>query len=71
MLIFSIYTLHGSLRNSSGKVRFSCDVRFQPQTDSIDNRWIGENPNAHKDWWEGDKEGKNIEIGKARESWGV
>ena len=71
VLIVNIYTFHGSLRNNSDKVRFTCDVRFQPESDSIDNRWIGENPIAHRDWWKGDKEGKNIEIEKARESWGV
>ena len=71
VLIVSIYTFHGSLRNNSDILRFTCDVRFQPESDSIDNRWIGENPIAHRDWWRGEKEGKTIEIDKARESWGV
>ena len=71
VLIVSIYTFHGSLRNNSDILRFTCDVRFQPESDSIDNRWIGENPIAHRDWWRGEKEGKTIEIDEARESWGV
>ena len=64
VVIINIYTFHGSLRNELNKVRFTCDVRFQPASDVIDNRWIGENPLAHE-------KGRSIEIEKARESWGV
>ena len=71
VLIVNIYTFHGSLRNNSDMLRFIYDVKFQPEADSVDNRWIAENPTAHRDWWKENKKGRNIEIEKIRESRGV
>ncbi len=44
--IFGMYTLHGSLDNHSavGRVRLSCDVRYQPAAEPIDPRYFGPNP---------------------------
>jgi hypothetical protein len=44
--IFGMLTLHGSLDNHStlGRVRLSCDVRYQPVTEPIDPRYFGPNP---------------------------
>ena len=44
--IFGMLTLHGSLDNHSplGRVRLSCDVRYQPATEPIDPRYFGPNP---------------------------
>lgn len=49
VVIFPMFTLHGSLDNAStqGRVRFSADTRFQPAADPVDERWVGENPLAH------------------------
>jgi hypothetical protein len=46
LLIFGMKTLHGSLDNHSavGRVRLSCDVRYQPASDSLDERYFGLNP---------------------------
>lgn len=49
LLIFPMFTLHGSLDNLSsiGRVRLSTDTRFQLASDPIDERWFGPNPVGH------------------------
>lgn len=44
--IFGMYTLHGSLENHSpiNRVRLSCDVRWQPQSLPVDERYFGASP---------------------------
>ena len=44
--VFGMLTLHGSLDNHSplGRVRLSCDVRYQPAAEPIDPRYFGPNP---------------------------
>jgi ectoine hydroxylase-related dioxygenase (phytanoyl-CoA dioxygenase family) len=47
LMIFDGFTLHGSLDNVSmiGRVRLSCDVRFQPAADPCDDdRYFGPHP---------------------------
>ncbi len=46
VIIFSMMLLHGSLDNRSrrGRVRLSSDVRWQPASDPVDPRYVGENP---------------------------
>ena len=46
VIVFSMNTMHGSLDNNSpvGRVRLSCDVRYQPAADDTDPRYFGENP---------------------------
>ena len=46
LIIFSMTLLHGSLDNRSenGRIRLSCDVRWQPLADPIDPRYCGPNP---------------------------
>jgi len=46
LIVFDMVTLHGTLDNQSeiGRVRLSCDVRWQPSTDPVDPRYCGENP---------------------------
>jgi hypothetical protein len=46
-LIFSMRTIHASLDNQTNFFRFSTDTRYQPASEPIDNRWIGENPIGH------------------------
>ena len=43
LIIFSMTTLHGTLDNQSqiGRARLSCDVRYQPAADPIDDRYFG------------------------------
>lgn len=49
VVILSMFCLHGSLDNVSkdNRVRLSCDVRYQPAADPMDERWVGENPIGH------------------------
>jgi phytanoyl-CoA dioxygenase PhyH len=44
--VFGMFTLHGSLDNRSalGRVRLSCDVRYQPAADPVDPRYFGLDP---------------------------
>jgi hypothetical protein len=44
--LFGMYTAHGSLDNHSpiSRVRLSCDVRWQPQSLPIDERYFGSDP---------------------------
>ena len=46
VVIFPMFTLHGSLDNVSAKnrIRLSVDVRFQPADDPMDPRYFGPNP---------------------------
>ena len=46
ILIFDMFTMHGSLDNHSpiGRVRLSCDVRYQPVADPFDPRYFGPDP---------------------------
>ncbi|MBC8351127.1 MAG: phytanoyl-CoA dioxygenase family protein [Planctomycetes bacterium] len=46
LIVFDMVTLHGTLDNCSdiGRVRLSCDVRWQPASDPIDPRYRGANP---------------------------
>lgn len=46
VLIFGMNTLHGALDNHSpvGRVRLSCDVRYQPAADPKDERYFGPHP---------------------------
>ncbi|WP_306256862.1 phytanoyl-CoA dioxygenase family protein [Pararhizobium sp. IMCC21322] len=49
-LVFGMFTAHASFDNntSTGKVRISCDTRFQPAADAMDERFSGPNPPAHE-----------------------
>ena len=46
VLVFDMFTMHGSLDNHSpaGRVRLSCDVRYQPAADPFDPRYFGPDP---------------------------
>lgn len=48
-LVFGMFTVHGSFDNNSqtGRIRLSCDTRFQPAEDPMDERFSGPNPPAH------------------------
>lgn len=51
LILFSMFTMHGSLDNHSpeGRVRLSVDVRYQPVADTHDDpRFFGPNPTGAK-----------------------
>ncbi len=48
VLIFSIFTVHCSLDNTSrDRIRMSSDSRYQPASEPADERWIGPSPMGH------------------------
>jgi len=47
ILLFSVYTIHASIDNTSNRVRLSTDSRYQPAGTTLDERWVGNNPIAH------------------------
>ena len=47
VVIFSIDLAHGGMDNRSDHLRLSSDSRYQLATETIDERWIGENPPGH------------------------
>jgi hypothetical protein len=42
-----MFTMHGSLTNTSNRYRLSCDTRYQRADEPVDERWVGENPPAN------------------------
>ena len=66
-LIFGMYTMHGSIRNTTNRFRLSADTRYQRASDPVDERWIGENPKAHYAWLKGE----TVPMEEARKRWGV
>ena len=60
LLVFGGFTLHGSLDNCSpaGRIRLSCDVRYQPTADPADDvRYFGPDPHGSKGGGYGDMRG--------------
>jgi ectoine hydroxylase-related dioxygenase (phytanoyl-CoA dioxygenase family) len=60
LLVFNMFLLHGSLDNLSpqGRVRLSCDVRYQPAADPYDDpRYFGAQPSGSKGGGYGDMRG--------------
>ncbi|HEY3781215.1 MAG TPA: phytanoyl-CoA dioxygenase family protein [Fimbriimonadaceae bacterium] len=47
VLIFGMFTVHGSLDNQTHRVRLSTDSRYQLSSEPIDKRWIGEEQSGH------------------------
>ncbi len=49
VILFDMFTLHGSCDNrmGGGRVRLSCDVRWQLAGEPEDDRWFGSPPQGH------------------------
>jgi Phytanoyl-CoA dioxygenase (PhyH) len=67
VLIFGMFTMHGSLSNVSDCFRLSSDTRYQLRSEPVDDRWIGRKPKAHYAW----TKGKTVTMEEARARWGV
>jgi hypothetical protein len=67
VLIFGMYTMHAAIENVSRKFRISTDVRFQPASAPVDERWVGENPIANYGW----RKTEPVPIEVSRKQWGV
>jgi len=46
-VFFNMRLVHGSLDNSTDRIRLSTDTRYQLASDPIDERWVGEKPPGH------------------------
>ena len=68
-MILGMYLLHGSLSNASNRFRISCDTRYQPANEPMDERWDGAQPRGHETLWAENPQLQSIES--ARQSWGV
>jgi hypothetical protein len=69
ILIFGLYTLHASTTNLTDKFRISCDIRFQPSGEELDERWAGKNPKGHYAWGKDERPERPIE--ELRKEWGI
>ncbi len=71
VVIMGMYLMHGSIQNKTDRVRFTVDTRFQERSAPIDERWVGENPIAHREWWRSQQDGTAKSIEESRAEWGV
>lgn len=69
ILIFGLFTLHASTTNLTDKFRISCDIRFQPAGDKMDERWAGKQPIGHYAW--GKDQSRERSITELRKEWGI
>ena len=67
VMIFGMHTMHASTTNLTNRFRLSCDVRYQPASDSVDKRWGGDKVTGHTVHGVGPL--KSME--EARAMWGV
>lgn len=65
VIIFGMHTMHASTTNLTNRFRLSCDIRFQPASDPVDDRWqpkgIGHTAAGRFE----------ISMAEARAEWGV
>ena len=66
-LIFSMFTMHASLDNTTNRFRLSTDTRYQRADEPVDERWVGKAPKAHYAWMKGE----TIPMEKMRKQWKV
>jgi ectoine hydroxylase-related dioxygenase (phytanoyl-CoA dioxygenase family) len=66
-LMFTMHTMHASLTNITNRYRLTSDTRYQPASDGVDPRWVGEKPMAHYGW----NAGPQIPMEDKRKEWGI
>jgi len=69
VVVFGMYTLHGSLANRTNRLRISFDARYQLASEPVDERWVGENPVTHYNFWKPGADLEPVEVSRAK--WGV
>ncbi len=69
VITFGMYAMHASTTNLTDRFRLSCDIRFQPADEPVDERWVGENPIGHYTLHE--DPGTIVRMADARAAWGV
>ena len=68
IITFGMHTMHASTTNLTDRWRLSCDVRFQPVSEPVDDRWVGDNPTSHRS--DGPPK-PPVSIEAARAAWGL
>ena len=66
ILTFGMHLMHASTTNMTDRWRLSCDVRFQPASEPVDERWAGDRPRGHDA-----ARGPIRPIQQVRAEWGV
>lgn len=69
VIVLTMHMMHASLTNTSSRYRLSCDTRYQPAHEPVDERWAGDEPRGHPRFWAPDVELEPIEVSRRR--WGV
>ena len=64
IVTFGLYLLHGSTNNTTNRFRISCDVRYQPASEPMDERWGGDSPGGHYAT-------AAISMAESRKRWGL
>ena len=67
VLVLGMYTMHGSIANTSNRYRLSADTRYQLATEPVDERWMGKDPIAHYAWMQGE----TVPMEEMRKKWNV
>ena len=69
VLVFGMFMMHMSLKNTSGAFRLTADTRWQKAGDPVDERWVGTSPKGHYAWHSEPE--KMVEMEAKRREWGV
>lgn len=69
VVILTMHLMHASLTNTSNRYRLSCDTRYQPASEPVDERWAGDKPIGHDRFWAPDVQLEPLEVSRRR--WGV
>ena len=65
VILFGMHTMHASTTNLTNRFRLSCDVRFQPASHPMDERW-------HASGGGHSAEGRfDTTMNEARQKWGI
>jgi hypothetical protein len=67
LLFFGMFTMHGAIANLSNRFRLSTDLRFQPVSEPLDERWVGDTPLANYGW----RKTPAVPLEVSRKEWNV
>jgi hypothetical protein len=69
VVIFGMHMIHASLTNRTNRFRISCDTRYQPAGEPMDERWAGDRPKGHDRFWAPDVELEPVHL--SRQKWNL
>jgi len=72
VIVFTMHTFHASTVNTTNHIRISCDVRYQLESEPVDDRWVGEKPPGHSKFnYRHDKSYYPLTMEEAKVMWGL